>query len=59
MEANGHSQSHALLVLHHQLASTHQSAAMAFSGVWKVDRNENYDKFMEAMGESIRVCNFG
>ncbi|NXQ23113.1 FABPI protein, partial [Peucedramus taeniatus] len=23
---------------------------MAFDGTWKVDRNENYDKFMEAMG---------
>ncbi|XP_070849094.1 fatty acid-binding protein, intestinal-like [Chaetodon trifascialis] len=26
---------------------------MAFSGVWKVDRNVNYDKFMEAMGVNI------
>ncbi|EHB18681.1 Fatty acid-binding protein, intestinal [Heterocephalus glaber] len=23
---------------------------MAFNGTWKVDRNENYDKFMEKMG---------
>ncbi|XP_074083464.1 fatty acid-binding protein, intestinal [Macrotis lagotis] len=23
---------------------------MAFDGTWKVDRNENYDKFMEKMG---------
>ncbi|XP_058659064.1 fatty acid-binding protein, intestinal [Ammospiza caudacuta] len=23
---------------------------MAFDGTWKVDRNENYEKFMEAMG---------
>lgn len=25
---------------------------MAFNGTWKVDRNENYEKFMEQMGES-------
>lgn len=24
---------------------------MAFNGTWKIDRNENYDKFMEKMGE--------
>lgn len=24
---------------------------MALTGTWKVDRNENYDKFMEQMGE--------
>lgn len=24
---------------------------MAFNGTWKVDRNDNYDKFMEQMGE--------
>eukprot|EP00069_Balaena_mysticetus_P011770 bmy_07320T0 len=23
---------------------------MAFDGTWKVDRNENYEKFMEKMG---------
>ncbi|NXC03640.1 FABPI protein, partial [Orthonyx spaldingii] len=23
---------------------------MAFDGTWKIDRNENYEKFMEAMG---------
>ncbi|ELW62617.1 fatty acid-binding protein, intestinal [Tupaia chinensis] len=23
---------------------------MAFDGTWKIDRNENYDKFMEKMG---------
>ncbi|NWX17837.1 FABPI protein, partial [Aegotheles bennettii] len=23
---------------------------MAFNGTWKIDRNENYEKFMEAMG---------
>ncbi|KAK2865917.1 hypothetical protein Q7C36_001973 [Tachysurus vachellii] len=26
---------------------------MAFNGTWKVDRNENYDKFMEQMGISL------
>ncbi|XP_046905313.1 fatty acid-binding protein, intestinal-like [Hypomesus transpacificus] len=26
---------------------------MAFNGTWKVDRNENYDKFMEQMGINI------
>ncbi|XP_076581140.1 fatty acid-binding protein, intestinal-like [Chaetodon auriga] len=26
---------------------------MAFSGVWKVDRSVNYDKFMEAMGVNV------
>lgn len=26
---------------------------MAFDGTWKVDRNENYDKFMEKMGINI------
>ncbi len=24
---------------------------MTFNGTWKVDRNENYEKFMEEMGE--------
>jgi len=24
---------------------------MAFNGTWKVDRNENYEKFLEEMGE--------
>lgn len=27
---------------------------MAFNGSWKVDRSENYDKFMEQMGECVR-----
>lgn len=27
------------------------SATMTFNGTWKVDRNDNYDKFMEQMGE--------
>ncbi|XP_076866718.1 fatty acid-binding protein, intestinal-like [Brachyhypopomus gauderio] len=26
---------------------------MAFDGTWKVDRNENYDKFMEQMGINL------
>ncbi|CAN2388916.1 fatty acid binding [Pristimantis euphronides] len=26
---------------------------MAFDGTWKVDRSENYDKFMEVMGVNI------
>ncbi|KAF5923849.1 hypothetical protein HPG69_016337 [Diceros bicornis minor] len=26
---------------------------MAFDGTWKVDRSENYDKFMEKMGINI------
>lgn len=25
---------------------------MAFDGTWKVDRNENYEKFMEALGKA-------
>lgn len=25
---------------------------MAFNGTWKIDRNENYEKFMEAMGKA-------
>ncbi|KAM8764154.1 fatty acid-binding protein, intestinal [Rhynchonycteris naso] len=26
---------------------------MAFDGTWKIDRNENYDKFMEKMGVNV------
>ncbi|CAI9608056.1 unnamed protein product [Staurois parvus] len=26
---------------------------MTFNGTWKVDKNENYDKFMEVMGVNI------
>ncbi|CAK6445094.1 unnamed protein product [Pipistrellus nathusii] len=26
---------------------------MAFDGTWKIDRNENYDKFMEKMGINL------
>lgn len=33
---------------------------MAFDGMWKVDRSENYDKFMEKMGKgsASRGCCF-
>jgi len=24
---------------------------MAFNGTWKIEKNENYEKFMEAMGK--------
>lgn len=27
---------------------------MAFNGTWKAERNENYDKFMEQMGERVQ-----
>ncbi|XP_069711264.1 fatty acid-binding protein, intestinal [Phaenicophaeus curvirostris] len=26
---------------------------MAFNGTWKIDRNDNYEKFMEAMGVNV------
>ncbi|KAI4891685.1 hypothetical protein NFI96_020324, partial [Prochilodus magdalenae] len=26
---------------------------MAFNGTWKIDRSENYDKFMEQMGVNV------
>ncbi|KAJ8382881.1 hypothetical protein SKAU_G00036590 [Synaphobranchus kaupii] len=26
---------------------------MTFNGTWKIDRNENYDKFMEKMGVNV------
>jgi hypothetical protein len=29
---------------------------MAFDGTWKVDRSENYDKFMEKMGKNFISC---
>ncbi|KAM8808617.1 FABPI protein, partial [Eudromia elegans] len=32
---------------------------MAFDGTWKVDRNENYEKFMEAMGVNIMKRKLG
>ncbi|NXA53667.1 FABPI protein, partial [Nothocercus julius] len=32
---------------------------MAFNGTWKVDRNENYEKFMEAMGVNIMKRKLG
>lgn len=28
---------------------------MTFNGEWKVDRNENYEKFMEQMGERLHA----
>merc|ERR1712243_214498 len=31
-------------------SSTTPSSTMTFDGAWKVDRNDNYDKFMEQMG---------
>ncbi|KAL6036351.1 hypothetical protein STEG23_004432 [Scotinomys teguina] len=31
----------------------HTVEIMAFDGSWKVDRNENYDKFMEKMGINV------
>lgn len=34
------------------LRATHLEA-MAFDGAWKIDRNENYDKFMEKMGKGL------
>ncbi|KAK2498252.1 hypothetical protein MC885_020229 [Smutsia gigantea] len=30
-----------------------QLEIMAFNGTWKVERNENYDKFMEKMGVNV------
>ncbi|NXK67021.1 FABPI protein, partial [Sylvietta virens] len=32
---------------------------MAFDGTWKIDRNENYEKFMEAMGVGIMKRKLG
>ncbi|NWX84609.1 FABPI protein, partial [Nothoprocta ornata] len=32
---------------------------MTFNGTWKVDRNENYEKFMEAMGVNIMKRKLG
>ncbi|NP_001106373.1 fatty acid-binding protein, intestinal [Xenopus tropicalis] len=32
---------------------------MAFDGTWKVDRNENYEKFMEVMGVNIMKRKLG
>uniref|UniRef100_A0A8C2G8I6 Fatty acid binding protein 2, intestinal n=3 Tax=Cyprinus carpio TaxID=7962 RepID=A0A8C2G8I6_CYPCA len=31
-------------------SGSQQSVIMTFNGTWKVDRNENYEKFMEQMG---------
>ncbi|NXQ56748.1 FABPI protein, partial [Anthoscopus minutus] len=32
---------------------------MAFDGTWKIDRNENYEKFMEAMGVGLMKRKLG
>ncbi|XP_068010039.1 fatty acid-binding protein, intestinal [Melanerpes formicivorus] len=32
---------------------------MAFNGTWKIDRNENYEKMMEAMGVNIMKRKLG
>ncbi|KAF1664690.1 Fatty acid-binding protein, intestinal, partial [Aptenodytes patagonicus] len=32
---------------------------MAFNGTWKADRNENYEKFMEAMGVNVMKRKLG
>ncbi|NWI38311.1 FABPI protein, partial [Picathartes gymnocephalus] len=32
---------------------------MAFDGTWKIDRNENYEKFMEAMGIGLMKRKLG
>ncbi|NXD84200.1 FABPI protein, partial [Halcyon senegalensis] len=32
---------------------------MALNGTWKIDRNENYEKFMEAMGVNIMKRKLG
>ncbi|KAM4706453.1 fatty acid-binding protein, intestinal isoform 2-T2 [Discoglossus pictus] len=32
---------------------------MAFNGTWKVDRNENYEKFMEVMGVNVMKRKLG
>ncbi|XP_027742764.1 fatty acid-binding protein, intestinal isoform X1 [Empidonax traillii] len=32
---------------------------MAFNGTWKIDRNENYEKFMEAMGVNLMKRKLG
>lgn len=31
---------------------------MAFDGTWKVERSENYDKFMEKMGKGLPRSRF-
>ncbi|NXC38404.1 FABPI protein, partial [Penelope pileata] len=32
---------------------------MAFNGTWKIEKNENYEKFMEAMGVNIMKRKLG
>lgn len=38
---------------------THTAEIMAFDGTWKVDRNENYEKFMEKMGINVMKRKLG
>ncbi|XP_062483574.1 fatty acid-binding protein, intestinal [Pezoporus occidentalis] len=35
------------------------SRNMAFNGTWKIERNENYEKFMEAMGVNMMKRKLG
>lgn len=48
------SETHSLL-LSPALFTTITSATMTFNGTWKIDRNDNYEKFMEQMGECRRL----
>uniref|UniRef100_A0A8C9FPD1 Cytosolic fatty-acid binding proteins domain-containing protein n=1 Tax=Pavo cristatus TaxID=9049 RepID=A0A8C9FPD1_PAVCR len=32
---------------------------MAFNGTWKIEKNENYEKFMEAMGVNVMKRKLG
>uniref|UniRef100_A0A3P9HYP9 Cellular retinoic acid-binding protein 1 n=1 Tax=Oryzias latipes TaxID=8090 RepID=A0A3P9HYP9_ORYLA len=38
---------------HPTLSLSTSSGAMAFNGTWKVDRSENYDKFLERIGVNV------
>lgn len=38
---------------HPTLSLSTSSGAMAFNGTWKADRSENYDKFLERIGEPL------
>lgn len=46
------SETHSLL-LSPALFTTITSATMTFNGTWKIDRNDNYEKFMEQMGINV------
>ena len=39
--------------------ASHTAEIMAFDGTWKVDRNENYEKFMEKMGINVMKRKLG